>query len=165
MLNILIEWDGFLSTTFSINHSSIVKKQKTVARLIASLDWLTLLTPALFVCLTSQRNYAKCSSVYPEDVLNLSFWRLRRFSIRSFNTNPTTKIQFFTRVMAWIEIFELFNPLFYTKEANDVLEGYVKTVCLICITFPIGVKQIPALFTRHFPPNLHEKCLLEWRQM
>lgn len=48
-----------------------LKKQKTVENPFASLDWLTLfvLTPALLVCLTSQRNYAKCSSVYPEDAL------------------------------------------------------------------------------------------------
>lgn len=44
-------------------------------------------------------------------------------------------------------------------------KGHVKTVCLHLHNVSHRSRANPCSFTRHFPPNLHVKCLHEWRQM
>ncbi len=44
-------------------------------------------------------------------------------------------------------------------------KGRVKTVCLHLHNVSHRSKANPCSFTRHFPPNLHVKCLHEWQQM
>lgn len=61
--------------------------------------------------------------------------------------------EFLSAALDWNEVFEECDPLFYTKVAlmTSALElwqtkGMSKPFVFICITFPTGVKQSPALY-------------------
>lgn len=125
------------------------------------------LTPAhLVVCLTSQRILCKvfiCRRVQPftqsDHLFTPLITQIYTDFVSALDQNEVGLLE------ECVTHYSLQNGLYDISSWVVTNKGHVKTVCLHLHNVSHRSRVNPCSFTRHFPPNLHVKCLHEWRQM